>query len=528
MKNGGLRVSGWVVVVVVLALGLGGSAKAQFLDVADLAEVATGLSSPVYVAMDPTDSTRLFVVEQGGKIKVLVNGVVQATPFIDVSAVLPPNTGTATIGSTVYTFVRSGEQGLLGMAFAPDYATSGTIYIDLTAKRYDAVPATPTSTDYTWGCSGGGSCTINDLARTMVCKVQRSAGNPLVSTTPTVMLLSQLNPILQYDQPFTNHNCGNLQFGLDGMLYIGSGDGGSGNDPGNRALNRNVILGKMLRIDPSGDDFPADPTRDYRIPADNPFVAGGGLPEIWAVGLRNPWRYSFDKVTGDFWIADVGQNAWEEINVVPGNGGPGRNYGWRAREGLSSTGLSAGTNDISNLTDPVYVYDHLASATSGFAVIGGYVYRGKAIPSWRGRYLFADEITNHIWSARMTNGVWSDFQELTSMLSNLGTSSTLMIRGVSSFGQDRDGELYIVQLNGRIRKIVPKLPQPCPVDLDDGSGLGHPDLGVSIDDLLFFLQAFEAGDLRGDLDNGSGNGEYDNAVDINDLLYFLVHFEAGC
>lgn len=519
---------GRVVAGIAVIGALSSAARAQFLDVADLQEVATGLSSPVYATTDPTDNSRVFIVEQGGRVKVVVNGVVQATPFIDVSAVLPPNTGTATIGATVYNFVRSGEQGLLGLAFAPDYATSGTIYIDLTAKRYDSPPGTPTSADYTWGCSGGGSCTINDLARTMVCKIQRSAGNPLVSTTPTVTQLSQLDPIIQYDQPYTNHNCGNLQFGPDGMLYIGSGDGGSGNDPGNRALNRNVILGKMLRIDPSGDDFPADPQKDYRIPADNPYALGGGLPEIWAVGLRNPWRYSFDRVTGDFWIADVGQNAWEEVNVVPGNGGPGRNYGWRVREGLVSTGLSAGTNDVSNLTDPVYVYDHQASSTSGFAVIGGYVYRGSAIPSWRGRYIFADEITNHIWSARMINGVWSDFQELTSMLSNLGTGTTLGIRTVSSFGEDNNGELFVVQLNGRVRKLVPNGPQPCPTDLDDGSQLGHPDLGVSIDDLLFFLRGFESGDLRVDLDNGSGNGVFDHAVDISDLLYFLVHFEAGC
>lgn len=527
MKNGMSWLGCCALTVGVLA-GTSSLVRAQFPSVAGLAEFATGLSSPVYIAMDPTDSARMFVVEQGGRIKVLVNGVVQATPFIDVSAVLPPSSGTVTINSTVYTFTRYTEQGLLGMAFAPDYATSGTIYINLTARRYDTVPAVPSSTDYSWGCTGGGSCTINDLARTEVCKIQRSAANPLVSSTPTVTTLAQLDPILQIDQPYVNHNCGNLQFGPDGMLYVGTGDGGSGNDPGNRALNRNVLLGKMLRIDPSGDDFPGDPTKDYRIPADNPFVAGGGLPEIWAVGLRNPWRYSFDKVTGDLWIADVGQNAWEEVNVVPGNGGPGRNYGWRVREGLVATGLSAGTNDVSNLTDPVYVYDHGASSTSGLAVIGGYVYRGKAIPSWRGRYIFADELTNRVWSARMIGGVWSDFQDLTTMLSNLGTSSTLMIRNVSSFGQDSDGELYFTQLNGRIRKLVPLGPQPCKADLDDGSGLGHPDFGVTIEDLLFYLGLFEAGDLRGDLDDGSGNGVYDNAVTIEDLLYFLVHFEAGC
>jgi glucose/arabinose dehydrogenase len=504
-------------------------ALAQFPDVANLQEVVTGLSSPVYAIADPTDNSRVFVVEKVGRVRVVVNGVLQATPFIDVSGVLPPSTGSATINGTVYNFAGYSEQGLLGLAFAPDYATSGTLYINLTARRYDTVPATPTSADYSWGCgTGGTNCTINDLGRTMICKVQRSAGSPLVSTTPTITLLGQLDPIIQYDQPYVNHNGGNLQFGPDGMLYIGTGDGGSGNDPGNRALNRNNILGKMLRIDPSGDDFPADASKDYRIPAGNPYIAGGGLPEIWAVGLRNPWRYSFDRLTGDLWIADVGQNVWEEVNVVPGNGGPGRNYGWRVREGLVATGISAGGNDVSNLTDPVYVYDHGASTTQGFSITGGFVYRGKAIPSWRGRYFFSDYVTDRIWSGRMINGVFSDFQDVTAALSNLGTTSTLMIRDISSYGEDNDGELFVVQLNGRIRKIVPQNPQPCPVDLDNGQGLGHPDFAVTIDDLLFFLPLFESGDVRGDLDDGSGTGTFDNAVTIDDLLYFLIRFEAGC
>ncbi len=504
-------------------------ALAQFPDVANLQEVVTGLSSPVYAIADPTDNSRVFVVEKVGRVRVVVNGVLQATPFIDVSGVLPPSTGSATINGTVYNFAGYSEQGLLGLAFAPDYATSGTLYINLTARRYDTVPATPTSADYSWGCgTGGTNCTINDLGRSMICKVQRSAGSPLVSTTPTITLLGQLDPIIQYDQPYVNHNGGNLQFGPDGMLYIGTGDGGSGNDPGNRALNRNNILGKMLRIDPSGDDFPADASKDYRIPAGNPYIAGGGLPEIWAVGLRNPWRYSFDRLTGDLWIADVGQNVWEEVNVVPGNGGPGRNYGWRVREGLVATGISAGGNDVSNLTDPVYVYDHGASTTQGFSITGGFVYRGKAIPSWRGRYFFSDYVTDRIWSGRMINGVFSDFQDVTAALSNLGTTSTLMIRDISSYGEDNDGELFVVQLNGRIRKIVPQNPQPCAADLDNGQGLGHPDFAVTIEDLLFFLPLFETGDVRGDLDDGSGTGTFDNAVTIDDLLYFLIRFEAGC
>jgi glucose/arabinose dehydrogenase len=516
-----------VVAAVVCLCGVSAVAPGQLPDVGNLAEVVTGLSAPIYAAADPTDNSRVFVVEQTGRVRVVVNGVLQAAPFVDVSAVLPPNSGTITIGGTVYTIVRGSEQGLLGLAFAPDYATSGTIYINLTARRYDAIPGVPAAADYSWGCSGA-TCTFNDRGRTLICKIQRSAGNPLVSTTPTITTLGQLDSIMQYDQPYNNHNGGNLQYGPDGLLYIGTGDGGSGNDPGNRALDRNNILGKMLRIDPSGDDFPADASRDYRIPAGNPFSAGGGLAEIWAVGLRNPWRYSFDRATGDLWIADVGQNVWEEVNVVPGNGGPGRNYGWRVREGLVGTGLSAGPHSVANLTDPVYVYDHGTGTTQGFSITGGYVYRGTAIPSWRGRYFFSDYVTDRIWSARMINGVWSDFQDLTTKLSNLGTTATLMIRDVSSFGEDNNGELFIVQLNGRIRKLVPQGVQPCRADLDNGQGLGHPDFAVTIEDLLFYLPLFENGDLRGDLDNGSGNGVFDNAVTIEDLLYMLVRFEAGC
>ncbi len=503
-----------------------GMACAQFPDLGDLAEFSTTLNTPIYATTDPTDNSRVFVVERGGAIKVFVNGALQSGAFLDVSAVLTPASGTVTFNGNTYTFSRYAEQGLLGMAFAPDYATSGTFYVNFVGRRYMTVPTTPTSADYSYSC--GTSCSITDLGRTYIAKFHRNPGNPNQSSTPLITDLAQVDAILKVDQPYVNHNGGCIVFGPDGMLYIGMGDGGSGYDPGNRALNPNVLLGKMLRIDPSGDDYPADADKDYRIPTDNPYRLGGGAPEIWARGLRNPWRFSFDRVTGDLWIGDVGQDTWEEVDFVPGNGGPGRNYGWRYKEGLAITGQSAGAYDISTLTDPVHVYQHAAGNSNGYCVTGGHVYRGRAIPSWRGRYFFADYISKRVWSGRMINGQWADVQDMTTMLSNLGTSTTLQIRDVVSFGEDNNGELFFVQLNGRVRRMVAAGVPMCPADLDDGSGLGHPDMGVDVNDLLFFLAAYEAGDLRADMDDGSGNGTFDNGVDVNDLLYFLGHYEGGC
>jgi glucose/arabinose dehydrogenase len=288
------------------------------------------------------------------------------------------------------------------------------------------------------------------------------------------------------------------------------GDGGSGNDPGNRALNPNNLHGKMLRIDVNSDGFPADAERDYAIPADNPFATSGGLPEIWAVGLRNPWRWSFDRLLGNLWIADVGQGLWEEINVVPGNGGPGRNYGWRVREGLASTGLSAGGFSIANLTDPVYVYSHGNGTTQGFSVTGGYVYRGSIRP-WRGRYFFTDYVNSRIWSAEYVDGVWTDFQDYTTFLSNLTTGA---ISSIASFGEDADGELYIVQLNGRVRKLVPQGTLPCPADYNL---IG----GVSVQDVFDYLTAWQSRQAGAD-------HNADQRISVQDVYDFLTDWTTPC
>ena len=323
--------------------------------------------------------------------------------------------------------VSGGEQGLLGMAFAPDTAISHRFFVNFTNRsgdtvvarfqRGDPLTADPASrVDLTWASAGG---------RAVIA------------------------------QPFANHNGGNLVFGPDGYLYIGLGDGGSGDDPGNRAQNPNELLGKMLRIDVNVPD--SDPS-GYRIPPDNPFVGGGriaGAPEIWSVGLRNPWRYSFDDPqrggTGALVIGDVGQDRWEEVDYEPANRG-GRNYGWRNREGAHDNVTSAPPL-FTPLTEPIHEYSH----SVGQSITGGYIYRGTALPSsFRGRYFFADFIQGRVWSLGLAidsgtrDATASDVTEHTAELSASG-----QLGNVSSFGVDADGELHLVAYaTGRILKII--------------------------------------------------------------------------
>jgi hypothetical protein len=263
--------------------------------------------------------------------------------------------------------------------------------------------------------------------------------------------------ILGFAQPFTNHNGGWMAFGPDGFLYIASGDGGSGNDPQNNAQDvTNNFLGKMLRIDVGGDDFPTDSTRNYAIPASNPFVGQTGDDEIWAYGLRNPWRSSFDRATGDLYIADVGQNVWEEINVQPSSSLGGENYGWRLREGLVPTPTVGGDKPLGAI-DPIYVYRHGTGLDQGYSVTGGYVYRGP-IQELNGNYFFADFSRSRVWSLRFNgdapaefNGTnYRDYTPWTSLLRpDVGT-----IRDIASFGEDAQGNLYIVDYGGEIYRLT--------------------------------------------------------------------------
>ena len=352
-----------------------------FAQTINLQTVASGFSSPV--AIVNAGDTRLFVVQRGGAIRILnANGTINATNFLMLSSIIS----------------SGGERGLLGLAFHPNYATNGYFYVNYTR--------------------------IGDGA-TVIARYSVSSTNPDVADASSALVL------LTISQPFSNHNGGSLAFGPDGYLYIGMGDGGSANDPNNSGQNINTLLGKMLRIDVNSGT-------PYGIPPTNPYAGAiPGSDEIWAVGMRNPWKFSFDSQTGDLWIADVGQNAIEEINKAPSTAA-GLNYGWRCYEGNSPFNTT-GCSIITNYTFPVTDYTHAASG--GCSITGGYVYRGATYPNLQGKYLFSDYCNNKIGYIANTGGAI--------------TWSNAFSGNISTFGQDVTGELYVAGLsNGIISKIV--------------------------------------------------------------------------
>lgn len=353
-----------------------------------LLKVAGGLSQPVFLTHAPADSTRLFVVEKTGRIRIIRNGALLASPFLDLS-------DSVSSGS---------EQGLLGMAFSPDYASSGRFYVSYTSPH---------------GNQSGGSSVI---ARYRV-SPQPDLADPASGFT-----------LLRVDQPYSNHNGGMIAFGPDGFLYFGLGDGGSGGDPNGTGQNRADLLGSMLRLDVSGAGA-------YTIPASNPYAGSTtDRRELWNFGLRNPWRFSFDRETGDLYIGDVGQNAHEEIDLQPAGSGGGENYGWNLMEGL--TCYDSSRCNRSGLVLPLLDYGH----GNGCSVTGGYVYRGSAIPALRGRYFYGDYCGGWIRSFRLQNGRAEDRQEHRS----LETPGSL-----TSFGEDAAGELYVLTQNGNVYRLVP-------------------------------------------------------------------------
>lgn len=359
--------------LVITAIAL--TCKAQTPNIV-LTALGTGLTSPVDVVNCGDD--RLFVVQQGGIIKIYKNGAFLPTPFLNLSSIV----------------LSSGnEEGLLGLAFSPNYATDSSFYVN-----------------YTAGASPGAS----KIARYKVS-----------ATNPDSALFSSGQILLSLTQPYTNHNGGNLMFGPDGYLYAGFGDGGSGGDPQANGQNKNVKLAKMLRIDVSGSGA-------YTIPPTNPFVGVANTqPEIWAYGLRNPWRWSFDRVTGDMWIGDVGQDLWEEIDRQPASSTGGENYGWKCREGLNSYSTSGNCGTTTNFVSPIYNYSH--STANGCSVTGGFVYRGAKYKNLYGKYVYADYCNNKIYMLRETTpGVYIN----STLLDVAG-------QGFSSFGEDRYGELYL-------------------------------------------------------------------------------------
>jgi autotransporter-associated beta strand protein len=372
--------------------------------------VASGLSRPVFVTAPPGDTSRLFIVEQWtGRIKILNrdSNTINAAPFLTVPGL---STGS--------------EQGLLGLAFDPNYATNGRFYVDYT----------------------------DSSGNTQVRRYERSGSDSNLANPASSL------PILSIAQPQSNHNGGWLGFGPNGYLYIGSGDGGGDYDDdaghdvsvGN-GQSLNTMLGKMLRVDINNDAFPADPNKNYAIPASNPFAAGGGLPEIWAYGLRNPWRPSFDRATGNLWIADVGQATREEIDFQTASSPGGVNYGWRLREGLIQTPTAVGGPKPTGAVDPIFDYPHSGGGVSGISVTGGYVYRGP-IAELQGQYFFSDYGNPKIWTLTYDGATLTGPVDFTPQLfPNAGAYNQIV-----SFGEDGEGNLYIVDLDGEVFKVGPE------------------------------------------------------------------------
>jgi glucose/arabinose dehydrogenase len=347
-------------------------------------EFASGFNNPVDIAH--AGDSRLFIVEQGGAIKIVnANGAINSTPFLTLST------------SVIAT---GGERGLLGLAFHPNYATNGYFYVN-----------------YTRASDGD----------TVIARYSVNESNPNVANPNSAQI------ILIVDQPASNHNGGCLRFGPDGYLYIGMGDGGGAGDTNNYAQNINNLLGKMLRIN-------VDSGSPYSNPSDNPFVGVAGADEIWAVGLRNPWKFSFNRLNGDLWIADVGQYEIEEINKVSSTAS-GLNYGWRCYEG-NSVFNGSGCPSISTFTMPFAQYTH--SGTSGCSITGGYAYTGSLYPSFQGKYFFSDYCLNKIGTVDSATGA------ITFTTNFTGGSNSF-----TTFGEDVNGELYIAGTSqDKVYKII--------------------------------------------------------------------------
>ena len=346
-----------------------------------LEKVASGFAKPLYLVEPPDGSGRLFVVEQAGKIRILKDGAIASQPFLDAGSLI--TTGGA-------------EQGLLGLAFHPKYKENGRFFITYTAKNGD-----------------------NTLAEYRVssdaAKADPASGKVLIAIPDFA----------------ANHNGGMVAFGPDGYLYLSTGDGGQGGDPKANGQNKNALLAKILRIDVNG---PAP----YGIPPTNPFARGGGKAEVWDYGFRNPWRFSFDRKTGDLWVADVGQDKYEEVSFEPAGGNGGLNYGWNTMEGTHCFKPSEGCSQA-GLVLPVSDYSH----DDGCSVTGGYVYRGAKEPKLEGAYFFTDYCGGVIWAlTRDSTGNWQRTEVLSSKLR------------ISSFGEDQSGELYVVsQADGTIYRM---------------------------------------------------------------------------
>ena len=395
----------WLSLAVVVGAwpGSGGAAVPRIA----LDPLVGGLSRPLAVVDAGDGSGRLFVVEQAGRVLVWTGDTLLDTPFLDLAGQVS----------------CCGERGLLGLVFHPDYAANGRFYVSFT--------------------DGSGDSAVVEY---------------LVSGDLDAADAMSARVILRVDQPYSNHNGGHLAFGPDGYLYVGLGDGGSSGDPDDNGQDPTTLLGSLLRLDVDTDDFPDDPDRSYAVPADNPFVGGAGADEIWSYGLRNPWRFSFDRWTGDLFIGDVGQNAWEEVNLQVASAGGGQNWGWRCYEASHEYDLT-GCDGPASYDFPILEYPH----SEGCSVTGGYRYRGSEQCGLQGAYLFGDYCNGRIWAATPDADGWAVEELLDTALN------------ISSFGEDATGELYVVHtdpVEGAVYRIV-----------------AHPD------ETDLFCDGFESGDV---------------------------------
>jgi len=375
------------IALVVLPAGAQAASSGSRASGFKLVKIATGLDAPTYLTSPPGDS-RLFVVQQNGLIRIIKDGQLQATPFADLTKLV----------------TAGGEQGLLGLAFHPDFAKNGRLFVYYTARSQHQ----------------------------QVWELHARSGADTISGSRRLLI--------DMADPFSNHNGGDLVFGPDGYLYIGTGDGGSGGDPGERSQNVKVPLGKLLRIDV--DKHPSG--RPYGIPAGNPFAKNHrGLRLVYAWGLRNPWRYSFDRKNGDLWIGDVGQNAWEEVDHVARGKGLGANFGWSHLEGTHLFDESHPLSGGGHIVAPVAQYSH----SLGCSITGGYVYRGPSIPGLDGRYVYADYCSGRMWTLRASGGRYT-VSDVTSLASAGGLKTPV------SFGEGSDGSLYVLSGQGEVYRFA--------------------------------------------------------------------------
>ena len=482
---------------------LAASARSQAQTLLTTTRIVSGLTHPLCITHPPGDYTRLFILEQPGRIRIydLQTNTLLPTPFLDVSSLIGSGVGYL-------------EYGLLGMCFDPRYATNGVFYITYTT----------------------GTTTLSDpiLARGQV------------TANPNVADLASVTTILRIVYTRKEHRSGWCEFGPDGYLYLTTGDGGE-NDPDNAGSNLTTLRGKILRLDVDGPDdipgnadddgFPADANRNYCIPPTNPFFgSASNMQEIWAYGVRNAWRCAFDRATGDLWIGDVGQGQREELDFQPAASVGGENYGWRCLEGTRQTAYTGCVYPISGAIPPIYEYTH----SVGQSVTGGNVYRGCAIPDLVGTYIFGDYQASKLFSLRYT--VAGGVTNFTDRTAELAPGGGLNLQFPAAFGEDAYGEIYVCDWSGgEVFKIIPRTAaapdcnnngKPDPCEILDGSALDYNHNGipdscepcpadctgdhlVRINDIFCFIATWFGGSINADLN-------HNNVLDVGDIFFFLT------